>query len=105
MTYFDGHNGQIDFDGAALHITREGKLGQMNGNPPTTIQVADVVDVIIHEPGKIVKGYMYFATAAAPEAPEFTKLSQNAATVLVAKKQLEAAKALRDEVLKAIGKA
>jgi hypothetical protein len=104
MTHFDGHNGQVDFDGTSLRIAREGKLGQMNGNGPTTLGIGDIVDVIIHEPGSIVKGYMYFATAAAPEVPEFMKLSKDPATVLVAKKQLAAAQALRDEVLKAIGK-
>jgi hypothetical protein len=104
MTHFDGHNGQIDFDGGSLHITREGKLGSMNGNGPVSLAVGDVIDVLIHEPGTIVKGYMYFATAAEPAAPEFTKLSQHPYTVLVSKKQLAAAQALRAEVLAAIGK-
>lgn len=105
MTHFDGHNGQVDFDGASLHIDRKGKLAEMNGNPPITLAVGDIVDVHIHEPGAIVKGYIHFATAADPEAPTTYKSSQNPTTVLVAKKELAAAQALRDEVLKAIGKA
>jgi hypothetical protein len=104
MTHFDGHNGQVDFDGSSLHIAREGKLAQMNGNGPITLSVGDIVDVHIHEPGAIVKGYIHFATASDPEAPTTYHSSQNATAVLVSKKELPAAQALRDEVLKAIGK-
>jgi hypothetical protein len=103
MSSFNGNNGQVSFDGSTVHITREGRFGEMNGNGPVNLPVSDIVAVNLKKPGAIVKGYIHFAQASNPTAPTTTQISKHPTAVIVGKKELAAAEALAAEVRAAIG--
>ena len=105
MSAFEGGNGQIQFDGAAVTITREGGMGGFSGLQTVTIPIADVVDVLVHEPVAIMKGWVYIATVGNEAMPAATEVGKNANTVTLNKKQAQALAPVRAEILAAIGKA
>lgn len=104
MSTFEGGNGQISFDGSTVTITREGGLGSFSELPTVTIPVTDVVDVLVHDPVAILKGWVYVATTGHESMPSAVEVGKNANTVTFGKKQAAAAQALCDEVRSAIGK-
>jgi hypothetical protein len=104
MSTFEGGNGQIQFDGTAVTITRGGGMGSFSELPTVTIPIADVVDVLVHEPVAIMKGWVYIATAGHESMPTATEVGKNANTVTVNKKQAKAVAEIRAEILAAIGK-
>ena len=105
MSTFEGGNGQIHFDGAAVTITREGGLGSFSELPTVTIPIGEVVDVLVHDPVAILKGWVYIATAGHEAMPSATEVGKNANTVTLNKKQAQALAPVRAEILAAIGKA
>jgi hypothetical protein len=104
MTRFEGGNGQIEFDGANVTIAREGGMGGFSELPTTTIPIADIVDVLVHQPVAIMKGWVYVATAGHESMPSATEVGKNAYAVTLNKKQAQAVEEVRGEILRAIGK-
>jgi hypothetical protein len=104
MSTFEGGNGQISFDGTTVTITRSGGMGSFSELPTVTIPAADVVDVLVHDPVAILKGWVYVATTGQESMPSASEVGKNANTVTFGKKQAAAAHILRDEVRTAIGK-
>jgi hypothetical protein len=104
MSRFEGGNGQIQFDGSTVTITREGGMGGFSDLPTVTIPIAEVVDVLVHEPVAIMKGWVYVATAGHETMPTASEVGKNANTVTVNKKQAKAVVDIRAEILAAIGK-
>jgi hypothetical protein len=104
MTRFEGGNGQIEFDGANVTITREGGMGGFSELAPATIPIGDVVDVLVHEPVAIIKGWVYIATTGHESMPSATEVGKNAHAVTLNKKQAQAVEEVRGEILRAIGK-
>jgi hypothetical protein len=104
MSTFEGGNGQIHFDGSSVTITREGGMGGFSELPTVTIATGDIVDVLVHDPVAILKGWVYVATTGHESMPSASEVGKNANTVTFGKKQAAAAHALRDDVRKAIGK-
>lgn len=105
MSTFEGGNGQIHFDGTTVTITREGGMGGFSDLPTVTIPITDVVDVLVHEPVAILKGWVYVATAGHEAMPSAAEVGKNATTVTLNKKQAQALAPVRAEILAAIGKA
>ena len=101
MTSFRGGNGQIHFDGSTVTITREGGLGSFSELPTVTIPATDVVDVLVHDPVAILKGWVYVATAANESMPSALEVGKNPHTVTFGKKQAEGVRVLRDAILAA----
>jgi hypothetical protein len=104
MSTFEGGNGQIHFDGTAVTITREGGMGGFSDLPTVTIPIAEIVDVLVHDPVAIMKGWVYVATAGHESMPAATEVGKNANTVTLNKKQAQALGPVRAEILAAIGK-
>jgi len=104
MSRFEGGNGQIEFDGATVTITREGGMGGFSDLPTVSIPIADVVDVLVHQPVAIMKGWVYIATAGHEAMPAATEVGKNANTVTINRKQAQALEPFRAEILAAIGK-
>jgi hypothetical protein len=104
MSRFEGGNGQIQFDGSTVTITREGGMGGFSDLPTVTIPIAEVVDVLVHEPVAIMKGWVYVATVEHESMPTASEVGKNANTVTVNKKQAKAVADIRAEILAAIGK-
>ena len=105
MSTFEGGNGQIHFDGTSVTITREGRMGGFTDLPTVRIQMTDVVDVLVHEPVAIMKGWVYVATVGHESMPTATEVGKNANTVMLNKKQARAIGPSRTEILTAIGRA
>lgn len=104
MSTFEGGNGQIHFDGTAVTITREGGMGSFSELPSVSIPITDVVDVLVHEPVAIMKGWVYIATVGNESMPAATEVGKNANTVTLNKKQAKAVAEIRAEIRAAIGK-
>jgi hypothetical protein len=104
MSTFEGGNGQIHFDGTAVTITREGGMGGFSELPTVTIPIGEVVDVLVHEPVAILKGWVYVATSGNETMPTASEVGKNANTVTLNKKQAQAVAAIKGEILAAIGK-
>jgi hypothetical protein len=79
-------------------------MGSFSELPTVTIPIADVVDVLVHEPVAIMKGWVYIATVGHESMPTATEVGKNANTVTVNKKQAKAVAEIRAEILAAIGK-
>jgi hypothetical protein len=103
MSTFEGGNGQIHFDGTTVTITREGGMGAFSEMPTVTIPVTEVVDVLVHEPVAILKGWVYVATRGHESMPTASEVGKNPNTVTVNRKQARDVVALREEILAAIG--
>jgi hypothetical protein len=98
MTKFEGGNGQINFDGSVVTITRDGGLGGFSKLPTVTIPIGDVVDVLLHEPAAIIKGWIYIATVGQEQMPSASEVGKNAQAVTYGKKHKQAVAAIHDEI-------
>lgn len=101
MSTFKGGNGQINFDGTTVTITRDGGLGGFSDLPTVTIPIADVVDLLIQDPVAIIKGWVYVATKGHESMPTASEVGKNPHTVTFKKKQAATVRAFRDEILAA----
>lgn len=101
MSTFKGGNGQINFDGTTVTITRDGGMGGFSDLPTVTIPIADVVDLLIQDPVAIIKGWVYVAIKGHESMPTASEVGKNPHAVTFKKKQAATVRAFRDEILAA----
>ena len=102
MTQLDANNGQISFDGTTVSIAREGAIAAMSKQQPIDIPVSDISDVVIHTPS-ILQGFIHFVGPGESPVTSANAAVENQRAVLLSRKHMEGAEALRAEVLAAKG--
>ena len=99
-----GTNGQIEFDGSRIKITRKGliALGTQGLKGDKVIPISNVISVQFKNPGKLFNGYIQFATAGGENTQSMMGATSDENSVFFEKKHLEGFEAIRDAVEAAI---
>ncbi|QAB17489.1 DUF4429 domain-containing protein [Leucobacter muris] len=91
----DGHNGQVEFDGRTVVVSREGARGRMtHGSQERSVSLANIQRVDFEEPSIRYKGYIRFAVPGEIE----NDVVNDAYCVLFTRKQTADFIGLRDAV-------
>jgi hypothetical protein len=102
METFEGHNGQIRFDGVTVTITREGKWGERSKLPTVVIPLSEVVDVQLHEGHGPIAGWVFIATQQDSVMPKALEVAHHPNTVIVSKSEAVDFEPMRQEILAAL---
>ncbi len=103
-----GVNGQVEFDGQFVTITRKGVLGRLTvGKGTKRIPVSRINGIQIKNPGIMVNGYIEFTLAGGIERrAQFGTQTFNAAgdenSIIFSRRQATAFRELREAVEQAI---
>jgi len=95
----DGTNGQITFNGTSVRITRNGFAGSTSHLEPWSVPLGAVTDVVLHEPGGLIPGFISFVTLGHLTPTGYVSAAKDQQTVLYKRKNAVEIEALRDAVL------
>jgi Domain of unknown function (DUF4429)/Short C-terminal domain len=104
----EGHNGQVNFDGTFVTITRKGFLARASiGKGEKRIPLTSITAVQIKPAGSMVNGFIQFSLPGGNEGrskfgSQTMDASKDENTVLFTKKQQADFEQLRDEIERAI---
>ena len=99
-----GSNGQVQFNGKSVHITRDGFAGGASHLEPWSMPVTAMTDVLLHEPKGLIPGFISFVTRSHAAPSGYVSAATDEQTLLFKHKQAEEIEAVRTAVLAAIGK-
>ena len=98
-----GNNGQVDFNGKTVRITRHGFAASASHLEPWSMPVTAVTDVLLHEPSGLIPGFISFVTRSHVAPTGYVSAAKDEQTVLFKHKTAEQIHALRAAVMTAIG--
>ena len=94
----NGQTGRVTFDGSVVTITRTGLSRLTGGGGDLRIPVAEIAEVHLQPAGRLVSGFIHFASPASKRRPA----AGDATSVVFAHRQAAAFEILGDEVRRAI---
>ena len=99
-----GSNGQVEFNGSSVHITRHGFAGGASHLEPWSMPVTAMTDVLLHEPSGLIPGFISFVTRSHVAPTGYVSAANDEQTVLFKRKQANEIEAVRTAVLAAISR-
>lgn len=98
MHRIEGSNGQVEFNGRTVRLTRGGFAGGASHLPAETIPIGAVTDVTVHAPHGLVPGFIHFHSLGDPAPTNYFGATGNSRTLVFKRGSADDIEALRAAV-------
>ena len=102
MAAIEGSNGQVDYNGHTVHLTRDGFAGGASHLEPEAIPITAITEVTVHPPHSLIPGFIHFHTAGHLAPTNYVAAAKDPRTLLFKKHAADQVEQLRADVQSAI---